>query len=219
MNQTVKTILISVAVTLVVIAIVFTAVWWFSPMRGTGFGMGSGMFGDPMSGGVQNADGLVQFGPMGRGMMNEMGAMADIDSEYDYMSSMIPHHEEAVQNARILRDRTNRAEMREFAQDIIEVQSREIDQMTEWLERWYPDRPARADYEPMMGDYTGMNGDELDVGFLQDMIPHHMAAVMMSQQLLGGRLAEHDQVAELARGIRDAQLREIRRMSDWLQAY
>lgn len=215
MKSTTKTILISVAVTLIVVAIVFTAVWWFSPMRGMGFGVA----GDPMSAGVRDADELVRFSPMGRGMMNEMRTMADIDSEYEYMSSMIPHHEEAVAKARILGDRTDRAEMREFAQSIIDVQTHEIQQMEEWLARWYPDRPARADYQPMMGDYSGMSGGELDVAFLQDMIPHHMAAVMMSQQLLVGRLAEHDEVAGLARDIRDAQLREIRQMSDWLEDY
>lgn len=215
MKSTTKTILISVAVTLIVVPIVFAAVWWFSPMRGMGFGV----VGDPMSAGVRDVDELVRFSLMGRGMMNEMRTMADIDSEYEYMSSMIPHHEEAVAKARILGDRTDRAEMREFAQSIIDVQTHEIQQMEEWLTRWYPDRPARADYQPMMGDYSGMSGGELDVAFLQDMIPHHMAAVMMSQQLLVGRLAEHDEVAGLARDVRDAQLREIRQMSDWLEDY
>lgn len=215
MKSTTKTILISVAVTLIVVAIVFTAVWWFSPMRGVGFGV----MGNPMSAGVRDADERVRFSPLGRGMMNEMRAMADIESEYEYLSSMIPHHEEAVAKARILRDRTNRAEMREFAQSIIDVQTREIEQMEEWLVRWYPDRPARADYQLMMGDYSGMSGNELDVAFLQDMIPHHMAAVMMSQQLLAGRLAEHDEVAGFARDIRDAQMREIRQMSNWLEDY
>ncbi|MDF1500348.1 MAG: DUF305 domain-containing protein [Anaerolineales bacterium] len=172
-----------------------------------------------MSAGVMDADELGRFGPTGRGMMNEMGTMADIDSEYEYLSGMIPHHEEAVAKARILREGTDRAEMREFAQSIIDVQTREIQQIEEWLARWYPDQPARADYQPMMGDYSGMSGDELDVAFLEDMIHHHMAAVMMSQQLLVSGLAEHDEVAGLAGDIRDAQLREIRLMSDWLEDY
>lgn len=215
MNSTTKTILISVAATLITILIVFTAVWWFSPIRGTGFGV----IGNPMTAGVRDADEPGRFSPMGRGMMNEMHSMADIDSEYGYLSSMIPHHEEAVAKARVLQDRTDRAEMREFSQSIIDVQTREIQQMEEWLARWYPDRPARADYQPMMGDYSGMSGNELDAAFLQNMIPHHMAAVMMSQQLLAGRLVEHDEVAGLARDIRDAQMREIHQMSDWLEDY
>lgn len=215
MNQTTKTILISIGVTLVVIAAVLLALWWFSPMRGMGFGV----FGGPMLGGFSDDAGFEDFGPMGRGMMNEMHGMEDVDSEYEYLSSMVPHHEEAVKNARILLDRTDREEMREFAQSIIDVQTREIEQMEEWLARWYPDRPARADYDLMMRDYGDLRGDELDKAFLQDMIPHHMAAVMMSQELLTRNLAEHDEVADLAQDIREAQLREIRLMSNWLRDY
>ena len=206
MKQTTKTILISVGAALVVVATVWLALWWLLPMRG-------------MFGGLRDDAGFEDFGPMGRGMISEMHGMVDVDSEYAYMSSMIPHHEEAVENARILHDRTNREEMREFAQSIIEVQTREIEQMEAWLARWYSDRPARADYDPMMRDYGGLHGDELDRAFLQDMIPHHMAAVMMSQEFLTRGLAEHDEVADLARDIRDAQLREIRLMSNWLRGY
>ena len=48
------------------------------------------------------------------------------------------------------------------------------------------------------------------------MIRHHMAAVMMSQQLLTRGLADHDHVNELARTIRDEQRAEILRMQRWL---
>ena len=214
MNSTTKTILISGATALVVLVIAAAVFWWFSPMRGMGAfaaGPGDGFgpgFGARMPG---------RF--MGRGMMREMHAMADVENEYEFLANMIPHHEEAVEKATTLRDRTDREFMREFAAGIIEVQTREIEQMDAWIDRWYPDRPDRAEYEPMMGDYRGLRGDRLDVAFLEDMIPHHMAAVMMSQQLIAGDLAEHDGVEELARTIRDAQMREIRDMSRWLEEW
>ena len=67
----------------------------------------------------------------------------------------------------------------------------------------------------MMRDLSGLSGDRLDQAFLQDMIGHHMAAVMMSQHLLRGG-AEHGEVAELAREIRDGQHAEIVTMRRWL---
>lgn len=216
MNSTTKTILIAGATALVVLVVAAAAFWWFSPWRAApaaeagpvaGFGRGPG-FGPGMPGSM-----------MGRGMMREMHAMADVESEYEYLANMIPHHEEAVEKARILRDRTDRDVMREFAQSIMEVQTREIERMDAWLEAWYPDRPARADYEPMMGDYRDVSGDRLDVAFLEDMIPHHMAAVMMSHQLIAGDLAEHEEVETLAATIRDAQMREIRDMARWLEEW
>jgi uncharacterized protein (DUF305 family) len=67
----------------------------------------------------------------------------------------------------------------------------------------------------MMRDLTGLSGDALDLAFLQDMIGHHMSAVMMSQHLLW-RGTDHAEVAALARSIRDDQHAEIIQMQRWM---
>ena len=46
----------------------------------------------------------------------------------------------------------------------------------------YPDQVLAVDYQPMMRDLSGLSGDALGHGNLQDMTVHHMMAVMMSQQ-------------------------------------
>ncbi len=48
--------------------------------------------------------------------------------------------------------------------------------MRSWLAAWYPEADHDAEYQPMMRDYSGLSGDDLDLAFLQDMIPHHMVA-------------------------------------------
>jgi len=106
--------------------------------------------------------------------------------------------------------------MREFAEDIIEVQTSEIEEMEKYLEKWYPDRTNDYVYQPMMGNYEGLTGEELDFYFLEDMIFHHMGAVMMSQQLIVRGLDEHQEVYLLARNIRDSQRQEIFMMRNWL---
>lgn len=225
MNHTARTVLIAAGTSLVVVAIAGLAFWWFGPAR-----QGAAPFAGPMGPGrMMGSDSFfgsefsdtrtVQFGPMGRGMMREIHAMADVRSEYKYMSRMIPHHEEAIASAELLRDQTDRREMRRFAERIIEVQSREVAQMERWLAEWYPGQPVRAEYTPMMGDYSDLEGDKIDVAFLQDMIPHHMAAVMLSQQLLVSGLSDHEELDELAESIRDSQMREIREMNAWLRDY
>ena len=139
-----------------------------------------------------------------------------VSSEYAYLAEMVAHHEEAVAAAQQLR-RSPRAEMREFGADIVASQSAQIDQMERWLSDWYPDRSGRVAYRPMMRDLTDLTGDQLDRVFLQDMIWHHMAAVMMSQQLLARDLADHDGVEALAESIRDEQHAEIFQMQQWLR--
>ena len=116
------------------------------------------------------------------GSAGMMGRSTDV-GEADYLAEMVAHHREAVAAARELA-RSDRAEMRAFGESIVATQSAQIEQMVIWLGDWYPDQDAAVDYQPMMRDLTGLSGDDLDRVFLQDMVGHHMAAVMMSQQLL-----------------------------------
>lgn len=153
----------------------------------------------------------------GHGMqgMHGMHGMR-VSSEYAFLAEMVAHHEEAVMAARELQ-RSGRPEMRAFGESIVESQTEQIDQMEEWLGEWYADRPGRVDYRPMMRDLSDLSGDELDQVFLEDMIGHHMAAVMMSQQLLARGVADHGEVEELARTIREEQHDEIFQMQEWLR--
>ena len=54
-----------------------------------------------------------------------------------FIEEMIMHHEMAVMMAQMLLAGTERAEMKKLANDIIEAQTNEINQMKGWLEAWY----------------------------------------------------------------------------------
>lgn len=161
----------------------------------------------------QGSFGMMFGGMHGMHGMYEMRAA----SEDAYLVEMVAHHQEAVAGAQQLR-RSPRAEMQEFGDAIVASQSAQIDQMQQWLADWYPDRDEQAPYQPMMRDLTSLSGDRLDRVFLQDMIWHHMAAVMMSQLLVRG-VAEHDEVEALAQDIRDGQHAEIFQMQQWLREW
>lgn len=190
-----------------------------------------GMMGPGQHGTDHMGPGAMGAGPMHDGAMGPMSGMpmsgmpmsgmhgSHVDSEFSYLTQMIPHHAEAVAAARELLARSDRPEMKDFARSIIETQSAQIDEMRADLARWYPGRDTSADYTPMMRDLSQLAGDELDQAFLEDMIPHHGMAVMMSQQLLAGGLAEHPEVTDLATTIRDDQRAEIMMMMDWLRTW
>jgi uncharacterized protein (DUF305 family) len=160
-----------------------------------------------------DADGSLGMpGMMGGGAGSAM-SHAFVTSEEQYLTEMVAHHQDAITAAQEL-SRSDRPQMRQLGAAIVESQSAQVAQMQAWLDEWYPDAEP-ADYQPMMRDLGGLSGDALDRAFLADMVPHHMAAVMMSQQLLVRGLAEHPEVATLARDIRDAQRVEIMRMVRW----
>lgn len=168
------------------------------------------------------------FRHLGRGMGQHMGQHmgqymgpgmhARVGSEQEWLVEMVAHHEEAITAAGAL-ERSDRPEMRELGASIVQTQSVQVRQMRRWLAQWYGDRSPRADYRPMMRDLTGLEGNELDRTFLVDMVHHHMAAIMMSQQLLLHGLDEHDDVARLAADIRDEQHDEVVTMQAWLRQW
>ena len=80
---------------------------------------------------------------MGRGMMHGGmmdGNVSDIEAlknatDFDkaFLQEMIPHHQMAVMMAQMLLSGTDRAEMKQLAEDIVKAQESEIEQMRSWI--------------------------------------------------------------------------------------
>lgn len=157
----------------------------------------------------------------GGGMMHHGGMMHEmqVNSEFEYLTQMIPHHQEAIDTARLVLAGSDRPEMKRFAQDIIRVQTAEIQQMQRWLNEWYPGRNTAVTASPMMRELNNLRGDALDRAFLEDMIMHHMGAVMMSQMLLNRDLVQHQPVRPFAQEIATSQRQEIGQMRSWLRSW
>jgi len=152
------------------------------------------------------------------GPMAGMGMMAA--DEFSFLASMIPHHQEAIESAKLLLGATERPELRGLAEGIISTQTAEIVVLREILAANYPGRETEIEatlraYRPMMQDLTGLAGQALDRAFLRDMIRHHMMAVMMSRQVLSVRSTP--ETRELALSIIGDQTREIAQMQTWLR--
>ncbi|MFI7700642.1 DUF305 domain-containing protein [Nonomuraea sp. NPDC049480] len=141
--------------------------------------------------------------------------MHPVTSEYDYLSQMVPHHEDAITAARQLQ-RSERSDMRRLGQSIVTTQTAEVGKMRGWLDQWYRRSPTPGPRQTTMPDLSGLSGDQLDKTFLQHMIPHHMMAIMMSQQLLMHGEVQHSEAADFARTVRDDQWAEARTMRQYL---
>lgn len=82
-------------------------------------------------------------GMMSQGGMH-MGGSEDITtlqnaSDFDkaFIEQMIPHHQMAIMMARMLASGTNRSEMEQLAKNIVNSQTKEIQQMQGWYTTWY----------------------------------------------------------------------------------
>ncbi len=98
--------------------------------------------GKMMSSGSMNMGGIKMNGNMMDMTMGDMLKMMEGKTgkalEKEFITGMIPHHVGAVEmSKRLLQDKTISAEMKKFAEDIINAQEGEIKMMKTWLETKY----------------------------------------------------------------------------------
>lgn len=70
-------------------------------------------------------------------MMNEDLGAADDQFDLRFLNAMIPHHQGAVTMAQQALERSDRPEIKQLAQNIVDSQQKEIDQMNQWKKAWY----------------------------------------------------------------------------------
>lgn len=158
-------------------------------------------------------------GSMMHGAETSMGHMmaSMVTSERSFIEGMIPHHQEAVDTAREVIDRgATTPEVKKLVENIVAAQEKEIADMKAWNESWYGEPYVdTGKYEPMMRELKDLSGESLDRAFLEDMIMHHMGAMMMAQSVQS--YVEHEEIEALARSIIDTQSTEIAEMRKMLQ--
>ncbi len=157
----------------------------------------------------------------------------DDSDEAAFARDMMVHHAQAVQMAELVRDKTEDERMRTIAGDIALTQQAQIGQMQGWLSVWglpiTGTEPQMAwmghdleEGERMPGMASPEKIDELataspeeaDEMFLRLMIPHHEAAIPMSEAIYD---TDEPAVRQLAEAIATSQKSEIRMMENMLE--
>lgn len=188
----------------------FLSIWGWSPMRDWG----------PMMGG-NNGD------CSGSGGSSIAGSI-----DRHFIEQMIPHHDDAILMAEIALKKAEHPEIATLAKNIKRTQSEENTKMRKWYRSWYDtDVPEKSVYEGMggrgmgggmmgggmMGDATDVNAlrnaKQFDKEFIEQMIPHHQMAIMMTTMLLQG--TERKEMKTLGQAIIDTQSKEIDQMRSW----
>lgn len=76
------------------------------------------------------------FKEINRVMHEDMDIEYTGNVEWDFMAGMIPHHQGAVDMAKVLMDNTRDPGLRRFARDIILTQQKEISYMRQWMSKY-----------------------------------------------------------------------------------
>jgi uncharacterized protein (DUF305 family) len=171
--------------------------------------------------------------------LHAMGMMNREQAERHFVEMMIPHHQAAVDLANLALERSQHPEIQTLAESIKTTQLQEIEQMKNWYAAWYgTEVPVgmgmgmgmhSGEHSPMHeqcsthmmsmmhGDLAALEtAEDFDKAFIEQMIPHHQMAVMMSAMVLD---SDRPELRDLGQAIIQTQTAEIKQMQEWHQTW
>ena len=154
-------------------------------------------------------------------MHHDMRVPLSGNADVDFARQMIPHHQAAVDMAKIQLKHGRDERLKKFNEWIIFAQELEIAYMKHWLARRdngaeiqgakdYFGEAMATMHHGMMIDYTG----DADVDYVRGMIPHHQGAVDMAGIWM--TLGTDPDLKPLSNEIFNSQTYEIGWMQRWL---
>jgi len=139
-------------------------------------------------------------------------------SDLMFTDFFISHHQMAIDMASEVIERGRDADVKAMAQDMVQAQTAEVEQLMEirtTLEGEVPIMPADPHAEAEMDAIKGASGEELDQLFVLEMIPHHASALPPAHRAL--EYLETPALKRLAEHIAVAQAEEIGALHEMLQ--
>ncbi|MFE1905463.1 DUF305 domain-containing protein [Streptomyces gardneri] len=150
------------------------------------------------------------------------GAFDDADVMFAQM--MIPHHEQALEMAKLADGRAEDPEVRKLVAAIERAQDPEIRKMKAWLKGWGKPASAGAGHGMAgmmsaqdMKDLAAVKGEAFDRKFAELMIAHHDGAVAMAKdEQKDGRNASAKKLADDVVRTQSTEIAELRKILDRL---
>ncbi|CUM36639.1 DUF305 domain-containing protein [Streptomyces gardneri] len=150
------------------------------------------------------------------------GAFNDADVMFAQM--MIPHHEQALEMAKLADGRAQDPEVRKLVAAIEQAQDPEIRKMKAWLKGWGKPASAGAGHGMAgmmsaqdMKDLAAVKGEAFDRKFAELMIAHHDGAVAMAKdEQKNGRNASAKKLADDVVRTQSTEIAELRKILDRL---
>lgn len=144
------------------------------------------------------------------------------ETDVTFVQKMLPHHMQALRTSEIVIEKGADPRVGSIARGIVEAQEREIATMQGFLEKFGASEKAppadqqKAWDENVEDERDADSPEEVDRVFLTNMVPHHAAAVPMSQ--LEIEKGSFGPAIKLAEEIKLTQRQEIQEMVTILRA-
>jgi uncharacterized protein (DUF305 family) len=137
-----------------------------------------------------------------------------IRDDRDFLSHMIPHHEEAIASSQLLLAKTQNEDLKGLLKKIISAQTLEVTQMRLWHKEWFGEEYASSSqYMAMMRPAEGEDVKQIEKNFLEDMIKHHEGAIEKANSIL--KVTKRNEIKSLTNHMIESQAKEIEQMENW----
>ena len=143
------------------------------------------------------------------------------DADVAFAAQMVPHHEAAIEMAKLAQQKAEHPEITQLANNIVETQSSEIETLNSIHDRLTKGSDSGDESMGMSDSMMGMDmdmaaletADPFDREFIDQMIPHHQGAMRMAYAVLEN--GEDQETKDLANAVIAAQSKEIAQMNSW----
>ena len=214
------------------LTLVLAAAFILTACGGAGGGQqGSGSGGEGEPGTAEKGGGMAEMdhdqmghGSMGMGsdgMARQMVMQNGKYSDKAFINAMVPHHQGAIEMARVALENAEHEEIQEVSRNIVSTQQSEIEELKSIKQEEFgtSNVPMEMSMEQMRGMGMMMDPQSLadenpfDEAFIDAMIPHHQSAIGMAG--VANEKSKNPRIKELAQNITSAQKREIEQMRGW----
>ena len=168
-----------------------------------------------------------------------------LDFDLIFLDAMIPHLQATIDMAAIVRDRSQRPEVVDFASAVISGQQPQVDAMTAWRAEWYPDAPEltwlqlvdamnmKLSESPGVGGVAGIEAmdpghrsvdlaalcgsGDVDLAYIDAVIAHNGSSIILARAAVDR--STHREVRETGGSIVITQQYEIDQLLAWRTAW
>lgn len=151
---------------------------------------------------------------------NTSGNASATPADRAFIAEMIPHHQMAIDMAKMAKDNGEHAEIKSLASDVIKAQQSEITQLKSIDAKLRKAGVKKGDLG-VPASKSGMNmkmsdlqgAKPFDKKFIDMMVPHHQGAITMAKAELAK--GKDPSLRDIANKIISAQQAEVTKMQSW----
>ncbi|MCE5200317.1 MAG: DUF4142 domain-containing protein [Armatimonadota bacterium] len=171
---------------------------------------------------VTSTPGYAMASPIARTQLNSLASMSCSDMEQNYMQSIIQAHANAISWSRLAQTKASRSELRDFASNLVDEETRANDRFSSFLQNWYGVSaqripPVNSRGQLVLNNLQSLSGRDFDIAYMQAMVVHLQDAIALSN--FAQSRATHAELSQTIANMSADHSAELAQLKTWLSSW